>query len=74
MGRYQIKKEMQPSEIYVTAAMLWTFTVDENIIATMKMRNNFCYLFLYCSSFSYLSSNSAITKVFALNLFASIFV
>ena len=50
-------------------------TVDENIIATIKMRNNFCYLskmviipillsqywnFLYCSPFSYRSSNFAI--------------
>ena len=46
-------------------------TVDENIIATIKMRNNFCYLlkmknfpilqyqywtFLYCSPISYRSS------------------
>ena len=43
MGRYQIKKEMEPSEIYVMAAMLWTFTIRENIVAAIKMRNNFCY-------------------------------
>ena len=40
-----------------------TCTVDENIIATNKMRNIFCYPlkmvmdFLYCSPFSYRSSN-----------------
>ena len=54
-------------------------TVGENIIATIKMRNDFCYplkmvTFLYCSPFSYRSSNFAIAKVVALNLFASIFV
>ena len=43
-------------------------TVDENIIATTKMRNNFC------SPSSYRSSNFAIGKVFALDLFASLFV
>ena len=64
-------------------------TVDENIIATIKIRNNFCYLlemvilpillsqywtFLYCSPFSYRSSTFAIAKVVTLNLFASSFV
>ena len=56
-------------------------TVGENIIATIKMWNNFCYplkmvycTFLYCSLFSYRSSNFAIAKVVALNHFASIFV
>ena len=58
-------------------------TVGENIIATIKMRNIFCYplkmvifpilrkqywTFLYCSQFSYRSSNFAIAKVGALNL------
>ena len=57
------------------------FTVGKNIIPIIKMRNNFCYplkmrywTFLYCSLFSYCSSNFAIAKVVALNLFASIFV
>ena len=65
------------------------YTVGENIIATIKMQNNFCYpfkmvifpillsqywTFLYCPPFSYRSSNFAIAKVVALNLFASIFV
>ena len=53
-------------------------TVDENIIATIKMQNNICYtlkmvIFLYCSPFSYRSPNFAIAKVVALNLFLSIF-
>ena len=39
-------------------------TVDKNIIATNKMRNNFCY------PFSYRSSNFTIAKVVAFNLFA----
>ena len=62
-------------------------TVGKNIIATIKMRNIFFYplkkiifpimqqqywTFLYCTPFSYCSSNFAITKVVALNLFASI--
>ena len=37
------------------------------------MRQQYC-IFLYCSPFSYRSSNFAIAKVIALNLFASIFV
>ena len=56
-------------------------TVGENIIATIKIRNNFCYplkmiifpilrqqywTFLYCFLFSYRSSNFAIAKVVAL--------
>ena len=56
-------------------------TVGKNIIATINMRNNFCYplkmaIFpiFYCSPFSYYSPNFAIAKVIALNLFASIFV
>jgi hypothetical protein len=66
----------------------WT-TVGENIIATIKMQNNFHYplkivvfpiwqlqywTFLYCSSISYCSSNFRIAKVVALNNFASFFV
>ena len=65
----------------------WTrvlYTVDENIIATIKMRNNFYHpskmvilpilrFFLYCSPFSFRSFNFAIAKVVALNVFASIF-
>ena len=58
------------------------FTVDENIIATIKMGNFFFYplkmvicpilqTFLYCSPFSYCSSNFAIAKDDALNLFTS---
>ena len=58
-------------------------TVDENIIATIKVRNNFCYplkmvifrilrqqywSFLYCSLFSYRSSNFPIAKIVTLNL------
>ena len=48
-------------------------TVGENIIATIKMRNNFCYplkmvIFFYSSPFSYRSSNFAIAKVVPLNL------
>ena len=51
------------------------YTVGENIIATIKMRNNFCYFlkvatFLYCSPFSYRYSNFAISKVVGLYLFA----
>ena len=57
------------------------FTVGENIIATINMRNNFCYplkiaifpilreqywTFLYYSPFSYRSSNFAVAKVVAL--------
>ena len=38
-------------------------TVFENIIATTKMRNNFCYPFLYCSPFSYRSSNFGIANL-----------
>ena len=54
-------------------------TVGENIIATTKMRNNFCYslkkvILLYCSPFSYRSSNFAIAKVVAPNIFVSNFV
>ena len=58
-------------------------TVGENIIATINLRNNIWYplkmvifpilrlqnwTFLYCSPFSYCSSNFAIAKVIALNL------
>ena len=59
-------------------------TVSENIIATIKMRNNFRYpleivifptlrqkywTFLFSSPFCYRSSNFAIAKVVTLNLF-----
>ena len=76
--------------VYVSMCIfVCMYTVGENIIATIKMRNNFCYplkmiifpilrqqywTFLYCSPFSYRSSNFAIAKVVALNLFASLFV
>ena len=48
-------------------------TVGENIIATIKMRNIFCYtciycIFLYCSTFSYRSFNYCDSKSCALNL------
>ena len=60
-------------------------TINKNIFASIKMQNNFCYslkmvifpilrqqyqTFLYCSPFCYRSSNFAIAKVFAHNLFA----
>ena len=48
------------------------YTVGENIIAAIKIRNNIFYPFLYCSPFSYRSSNYAIAKVVTHNLFASI--
>ena len=66
-----------------------TYIVDENIIATIKMRKKFCYPFkivifpilqeqywtyFYCSPISYRSSNFAIAKVVALNIFAWFFV
>ena len=61
------------------SATLLKDTLCENIIATIKMRNNFSYnlkmvSFLYCSLFSYRSSNFSIAKVVDLYLFASIFV
>ena len=67
---------------FTNVQYLGSYTVDEIIIAIIKMRNNFCYplkkeIFfnlLYCSPFSYRSSNFVIAKVVALNLFASIFV
>ena len=60
-------------------------TPGENIIATIKMRNKLemvifsilrlqYWTFLYCSPFSYHSSNFATAKVFTLNLFAKIFI
>jgi hypothetical protein len=69
--------------------LLFVCTVGENIIATIKMRNNFCYplkmvifpilreqywTFLYCSPFSYRSSNFAIAKVVALPTIATAIV
>ena len=68
---------------YISQCNTYEYTVGENIIATIKMRNNFCYPlkmvilpkiaiailnFFYCSPFSYRSSNFALAKVVALNL------
>ena len=66
--------------------ILNVITVDENIIGALKMQNNFWrsvnlftfpmlrqqyWTFLFCSPFSYSSSNIAIPKVVALHLFSS---
>jgi hypothetical protein len=48
-------------------------TVDENTIATIKVRNNFCY-HLEMVDFSLLLPHLAIALLVALNLFASNFV
>ena len=60
LQQYKIKK----------VEIIYLSTVGENIIATIKIRNNYVAI----QSFIYRSSNFAIAKVVALNLFASIFV
>jgi hypothetical protein len=83
-------KIMWNKHLIILVHAIILLTVGENIIATIKMRNNCCYplkmaifqilreqyrTFLYCSPCSYRSSNFAIAKVVALCFnFCMIFV